>query len=326
MDRILCLLLCLLPALVSAQAGPMFTRQLEVADGLSQNTVFATLQDRQGFVWIATEQGLNRYDGYELRQFHRSDSDVSGLPDSFVYDLAEDADGRIWFATARGGLAYWVPELGRIERVALTDRVGEAVLALRALHVDSDNRLWIGTRGAGLLRLDLATLTQAPLPRADAPSHIYDFAPARNGDLWIGSDSGVYRWRAANDVLTAATAAGADTGLRSARIRSLLVDDYDMLWAGTLGGGLHRYLALSQRFEPVDTMDDGRGARPRYPPRPPTPRHSVDPRENLGHGEGAVEAATPPAPQPPPQGGTARKVSAGRGCGAGRHPTGPPPT
>lgn len=246
------LLLLLLPVLASAALPPMFTRQIDVGTGLSQNTVFATLQDRRGAIWIATEQGLNRYDGYEIEQFHRSSDDSTGLPDSFVYDLAEDALGNVWIATARGGLAVWDPQSGLIKRQPLNNGAGVPVRNLRALYLDADDTLWIGTLGQGLLRLDAQRRPQPPpVHTGDKPTHVYDIAAGRDGDLWLGSDTGVYRWRQASDAVSnAAQAPGADSGLRSSRVRSLLVDDRGTLWAGTLDGGLHSYDPLAARFQP----------------------------------------------------------------------------
>ena len=71
--------------------------------GLSQNTVFAIAQDLEGFIWIGTEQGLNRYDGYAIEQLHREPDDETGLRDSFIFDLAVDGAGRLWSAIGAGG-------------------------------------------------------------------------------------------------------------------------------------------------------------------------------------------------------------------------------
>src|SRR5690606_31444883 len=78
-----------------AQAQPLTTRfeGLSIADGLSQNTVTAILQDRTGFLWVGTEGGLNRFDGYAFTVYTHEAGDSTSLAHSFVHALLEDRDG-----------------------------------------------------------------------------------------------------------------------------------------------------------------------------------------------------------------------------------------
>ncbi|WP_406665246.1 EAL domain-containing protein [Gallaecimonas sp. GXIMD1310] len=79
---------------------------LNVAKGLSQNTVTALLRDREGFLWIATQDGLNRYDGQRLQIFHASSADPHSLSAEHITALGEDSQGRLWIGGADGSLVY----------------------------------------------------------------------------------------------------------------------------------------------------------------------------------------------------------------------------
>ena len=87
-----------------SQTDEYIFKQLTDADGLSQSTIFAMLQDRDGYLWLGTIDGLNRYDGYEFRVYSNDPSDSSSISDNFISALCEDSDGFIWVGTVNGYL------------------------------------------------------------------------------------------------------------------------------------------------------------------------------------------------------------------------------
>src|SRR5919108_2365576 len=99
----------LLAVAAPAAAGPTrpvrFDR-LSLEQGLSQSTVMRILQDRRGYVWLATEDGLNRFDGLAFKVYKHDPADTASLPSSFVWDVEEDGSGNLWVATVEG-LAMW---------------------------------------------------------------------------------------------------------------------------------------------------------------------------------------------------------------------------
>ena len=78
---------------------------LTVADGLSQNTISAILHDSRGFMWFGTQDGLNRYDGYEFRVFRHDRDDSNSLSANWIWSVDEDSSGHIWASTFGGGLS-----------------------------------------------------------------------------------------------------------------------------------------------------------------------------------------------------------------------------
>lgn len=88
---------------------------LTTQQGLSNNFINDIIQDKFGLIWIATEDGLNRYDGYNFQVFKVNSHD--NLPDNQIYDLAEDPKGNIWIAT-HAGLAKWDIKTGQIQNLS----------------------------------------------------------------------------------------------------------------------------------------------------------------------------------------------------------------
>ena len=123
-------------------------RHLTIEDGLSQNAVNALLQDRQGFIWIGTQDGLNRYDGYTFTVYRHDPFDPATLSSSYVTALGEEADGTLWVGTLAGGLNRLDPDTGTVIRYANT-----AQYHVTAIAEDPRGDLWVGTNGGGVLRL-----------------------------------------------------------------------------------------------------------------------------------------------------------------------------
>src|SRR5665648_232766 len=105
----------------SALSSPISTEKVDWTDktirfehisldqGLSQSVVLAILQDHQGFMWFGTQDGLNRYDGYEFIVYKHDPSDPNSISNSFVQALYEDVNGIIWIGSFGGGLNRFDP-------------------------------------------------------------------------------------------------------------------------------------------------------------------------------------------------------------------------
>jgi len=85
----------------------MHFKHLSLDDGLSQSNVQSILQDSRGYMWFATESGLNRYDGYSIRTYTRDRGNPTGFANDYVWVIAEDASEDLWLATQGGGVVRW---------------------------------------------------------------------------------------------------------------------------------------------------------------------------------------------------------------------------
>jgi signal transduction histidine kinase/ligand-binding sensor domain-containing protein len=149
------------------QYNYMSFQQLTQKDGLSQNTVNAFLQDREGFMWIATQDGLNRYDGYRFKVFRQIPGDSTSLCDNFVLQLVEDVEGRIWIGT-RNGLAVYDKRKGHFQRIYLDDKERQQFHSkIRSITLDHNNNVVVSSAAANLFTLRLnnsGVCTKEPHP------------------------------------------------------------------------------------------------------------------------------------------------------------------
>src|SRR5262245_51460705 len=94
--------LCVLCAQPAAASPPLSVQRYTLEEGLSQQAVNAITQDADGFMWFGTEDGLNRFDGYEFRQLRHDRADVHSLPNGWISSLVATDEG-LWIATDGGG-------------------------------------------------------------------------------------------------------------------------------------------------------------------------------------------------------------------------------
>ena len=122
--------------------------------GLSNNDVTAIVKDQKGFLWIGTDNGLNRYNGYQFRNYFYSVSDPYTIPGNHVNDLLVDQAGALWIAFSANGLARYNPVADNFKRYSLMyDEEATAPDQVRRLVADSRNTVWAATAG-GLFHYD----------------------------------------------------------------------------------------------------------------------------------------------------------------------------
>ena len=258
-------LLCLGSA-ARAQSAPLNVQfdRLSAQDGLSMNTVPALLQDRAGFLWVGTEVGLDRYDGYTFEHFRHDPDDKTTLSSSFAAALAEDRSGAIWVGTYGGGLNRLDPATGRATRYrhTPTEPASLADDRVEALLVDHRGRLWVGS-GDGLDRMDplmgaFQHLGPALRRAADVKDGVYvrDIREAPNGDLWVATMAGLFRLDPARGVVRLFLGAEA---LGAAAVMAVWVDRDGTVWAGLDGAGLARIDSRTGAVTPIrhDPADAG---------------------------------------------------------------------
>ena len=205
--------------------------RITLEDGLSQSNVLAIWQDASGHMWFGTENGLNRYDGYDFQNFRRERGNPEALASDFIYDIDEDADGNLWVATNGGGLA----RLDAISRRVTSfrhDASNPASISsnvVRQVLIDADDSIWLGTRGGGIDKFDPKTgeatnyrFEDQALPNANEIHVIYEDS---NGSLWIGSSGGLVRFDKESGRIERYVASDSDaSALSDNRVRAVLED------------------------------------------------------------------------------------------------------
>ncbi len=128
-------------------------RHYSLEEGLSQSTVFAVVQDELGFIWVGTEDGLNRFDGYQFRVFKNQPSDSTSLSDNYIYSIVKDTSGYLWIGTRHGGLNRFDPRSEHFRSWEVRNADGTLTSNfIRKLLRDSSGNIWIATDDAGLWR------------------------------------------------------------------------------------------------------------------------------------------------------------------------------
>ncbi|MBV9037061.1 MAG: hypothetical protein JO182_21395, partial [Acidobacteriaceae bacterium] len=133
---------------------------LTTNDGLSQGYVIAIVQDRRGFMWFATRDGLNRYDGNTFVVYKHDPNDPGSLNSNFIQDLMEDEQGYLWVAT-NTGLNKFDPTTERCTRYLHDPNNPNSLggASVRSIAQDGRGSLWLGTEDGGLDQLDPRTGT-----------------------------------------------------------------------------------------------------------------------------------------------------------------------
>jgi ligand-binding sensor domain-containing protein len=174
------------PAVGHAQQ-PYFFNRLTTSDGLSDSNIDDLFLDSKGFLWVTTANGLNRYDGYEFRQFHFSQDDTLSLPTGRTTGVSEDSLGRIWVG-CWGGLARFDPATGIMQRMHLD--VGDPGVKVRSLHCDRKGRVWLAME-VGLFVFDLDGKRIKAWPRGALPDDVtVAVYEDHQGRIWAENKAG----------------------------------------------------------------------------------------------------------------------------------------
>ncbi len=208
---IVILLLGIFSSSSPAQSSRLFFAQLGIDEGLSAVDVRALLQDRYGFIWIGTLDGLDLYDGYGFTHFKHKPFDSTSLSANAITALHEDKNGTLWVGTVNGLCRMNAEEraAGRF-RQYLHDPADSTSLssdAVTAICEDSSGNIWAGSLG-GLNRLDQRT-----------------------------NRFKRYRWRLGNPF-----------GLNNDNVTTLCSDGNGILWVGTARGGLQKFDTATEKF------------------------------------------------------------------------------
>jgi diguanylate cyclase (GGDEF)-like protein len=231
-----------LTAASRASTPDMLFARLGSDQGLSHGAIRAIVQDADGFMWFGTEDGMDRYDGYELRHFIHHRGDPVSLPNEWVSALASDHAGRLWVGGVGGGVVWRETRDGsfRVPRSASGAPLLDTGARVRALTVDRQGRLWIATRDRGVDRLDLdhAGAVAYRHRAGDAGSlsddSVFAIAEGLSGEIWIGGNSGLDRLDPKSGRIEhfAERLRSAGVPAEALKVNALCVDGDGKVWVG----------------------------------------------------------------------------------------------
>ncbi len=244
-------------------------QQWNIEDGLSNQVIRNLAQDSHGFLWLTTEQGLNRFDGKNFISYINTPGDTNTLSNNFLFGLAIDQEDVVWVGTELGLNAYdhqldrWTHfQHDPNDPTSLSDNY------VRKVFVDSQNRVWVGTqnglnlydrtKGEFLRLMDDRQFPLASDRKLFSYNRINDVYEDREGRIWVGTDGGGIRihqpdnWDRFTPLFVRDTLES-----RTRIVRKIFQDNTGEFWFGT-DEGLARYsedLTLRRFFAPYDAPD-----------------------------------------------------------------------
>ena len=238
-----------------AQSGKILVRDLKFThlttkDGLSQSNVTAILQDRRGFMWFATRDGLNRYEGNAFVVYKHNPNDPRSLSANYLQDLTEDDQGYLWIATLTGGADKFDPRTERFTRYRHDASNSKSLSgdSVYSIARDSRGHLWFGTGDTGLDSFDPATgnfthhLTDSEGLFVGKITHVI---ADRQGEIWFIGQRGLFHLNPATGQISRPHA-----GIKGLAADYVEEDDVGNLWMLTYSPivGLVKYDRRSEQF------------------------------------------------------------------------------
>ena len=184
-----------------AQKQNLRFNHISIDDGLSQNSTVSICQDKYGFMWFGTENGLNRYDGYNITIYKNDPDDSSSITNNYITSTCKDTDGDLWIGT-EGGLCKYNYEQDNFERYNHDsgNPNGLSGDAITLLYPDPLGGIWMSINLGGIDYYDKETgiftnYEHDPKnPNSISSNSIYSVLRDKSGDLWFATDNGLNKF------------------------------------------------------------------------------------------------------------------------------------
>ncbi len=239
----------------------VFFDRIGTADGLSTGQVAAITQDRYGFIWIGTQEGLNRFDGYDFQTYYHMEGDDASLSHSQIRSLLADSQGRLWVGTD-AGLNLFDESNRTFSLVDLKEGEEGNKIKVFALLEDSKGDVWIGT-SLGLCRLSrdghLSNYRHDVTNRNSlGKGNVRTILESSDGTIWVGIENGGL------DKLDPVSGRAIhfthdpedEQSLSSDNVRKILEDDEGRLWIATFNAGISIYNPMAESWERIVSIRD----------------------------------------------------------------------
>jgi ligand-binding sensor domain-containing protein/two-component sensor histidine kinase len=243
---------------VNAQPIPLYFEQISVQNGLSNNKVNCIIQDKRGFIWIGTDDGLNRYDGHHFTIYRNTPGNNNTISGNIITDLLEDEQQLMWIATADGGLSRYDYRVSPQKQFKQYKHLPEdsssiPVNIINKLLQDSYGYLWLATSGNYILRFNKKT-ERFDSPVKKGTKTILALSNINKNEIWAGRQGGGLLKINTQNLSFVMDKRYEDlyAKLPHVTITSLFKDSRNFIWYGSWDKVLYRYdqqLNKEQIFE-----------------------------------------------------------------------------
>ncbi len=244
-----------------AQSDNALFDHITIDDGLSHSLVHKLTQDSIGYIWIATQEGLNRFDGYSIKEYKRN-SDKESLLDNWVSHVTTDNDGNVWYGTRAKGFGRFSVETSSFENYLemLIQNFGQNASKIQDILITSDSVMWIATWGAGLLKFNpqkksFLQFAHDPANKTSiSENRVYTVFEDSKGTIWAGAHrTGLNKLDpVTNNFVNYRVVKGFENGLTNNFVVTIEEDYLGQIWIGTYGGGLYRFNKAAKYFDKLD--------------------------------------------------------------------------
>ena len=235
---LVCIFSCLKISTSYANIRESFNfKNITIEDGLSQSTVETIYQDSKGYIWIGTNDGLDRYNGYEFKHYKHDKYDKNSIANNYIVDIIEDKNGYIWVSTI-GGLSRINPDKDEIKNYySKEDRGNLSNSNLWQLLCTKDNRLIASTiDGLNVYDEDKDKFTRILYKEGELPSqYIYSLEEDLYGHIWVGTDNGLVELDKDLNIVKSYQDAIGDSD-----VYNVYDDSKGNIWVCTLDNGLFK--------------------------------------------------------------------------------------
>lgn len=262
--RPITVIICLLVFRQMASAVPedIRFRQFSVRQGLSDSNVTAITQDRQGFLWIGTKNGLNCFNGYDFKVYRSNSAEGNSIAGNCVQCLFVDSHGRIWIGLLGGLVSCYDPETESFRNYVCYFSVEESDGDVSAIAEDFSGNIWITVDRRGLVRLNPETGDiiryehSSENPSSLSHNAVTDIRRDSSGKMWISSwGGGLDRFDPETATFTNYSYPGG-TDIRYSQLKCLCLDRQGDLWIGSTYLGLFCLGTENEQWRHI-TADDG---------------------------------------------------------------------
>ncbi len=246
------LLLSLIPFFNGFSQQYVFTNY-SINNGLSQSVVNCQFQDSKGFIWIGTQNGLNRFNGETFDIYSYNPSDSNSISDNWIYAINEDAEGNLWIGT-KGGLNRYLRTQNKFERISYQTHFDYDVTQFCYDIISLNNgNIFINTPPVISVydyESKMFTHFQSKLEYDGAVKDVkIPVLEDTNGKVWIGSTTGLTQFSTKTEEFSYFTFTDKKgKSLNEVNITALFKDKKGVLWAGTISG-LFNFNSVTNRFE-----------------------------------------------------------------------------